>query len=73
MVTSDWRFLQPSEHWQSAFSQWRASLPAARKYLVAVGDYVMAKIAYISGFGRASCVRFVSGTFAGSLASEAGS
>ncbi|MGW3983594.1 tyrosine-type recombinase/integrase [Streptomyces mirabilis] len=31
------------------FSKWRASLPAARKYQVAVRDYVMAKIAYISG------------------------
>ncbi|MDQ0941801.1 site-specific integrase [Streptomyces sp. V1I1] len=31
------------------FSKWRASLPAARKYQVAVRDYVMAKIAYVSG------------------------
>ncbi|MFH9968363.1 tyrosine-type recombinase/integrase [Streptomyces mirabilis] len=31
------------------FTQWRASLPAARKYQVAVRDYVMAKLAYISG------------------------
>ncbi len=31
------------------FAAWRADLPAARKYPVAVRDYVMAKITYISG------------------------
>lgn len=31
------------------FSSWRAELPIARKYPVAVRDYVMAKIAYLSG------------------------
>jgi integrase len=31
------------------FRDWRAALPRARKYPVAVRDYVMAKIAYISG------------------------
>lgn len=31
------------------FARWREQLPAARKYAVACRDYVMAKIAYISG------------------------
>ncbi|WP_461124388.1 site-specific integrase [Saccharothrix stipae] len=31
------------------FRDWRAALPRARKYPVAVRDYVMAKIAYIAG------------------------
>lgn len=31
------------------FAAWRAELPAARKYPVAVRDYVMAKLTYISG------------------------
>ncbi|WP_433616883.1 hypothetical protein ACQP2P_16125 [Dactylosporangium sp. CA-139114] len=31
------------------FAAWRAALPQARKYHVAVRDYVMAKIAYLSG------------------------
>jgi integrase len=31
------------------FAAWRAALPAARKYHVAARDYVMAKIAYLSG------------------------
>jgi integrase len=31
------------------FASWRETLPQARKYPVAVRDYVMAKIAYISG------------------------
>lgn len=33
---------------KECFSRWRASLPAARKYPVAVRDYVMAKLAYVS-------------------------
>ncbi|SBW27840.1 phage integrase [Candidatus Protofrankia californiensis] len=31
------------------FAAWRLALPAARKYPVAVRDYVMAKLAYVSG------------------------
>jgi integrase len=31
------------------FATWREALPSARKYPVAVRDYVMAKIAYLSG------------------------
>lgn len=31
------------------FSRWREDLPGARKYLVACRDYVMTKIAYLSG------------------------
>ncbi|MCC3652616.1 site-specific integrase [Streptomyces sp. S07_1.15] len=41
------------------FADWRAALPAERKYLVAVRNYVMAKVTYLSGV-RASelcCVR----------------
>ncbi|MFG2042152.1 site-specific integrase [Dactylosporangium sp. NPDC048998] len=34
---------------QEFFVAWRASLPEARKPLVACRDYVMAKIAYVSG------------------------
>src|SRR2546427_446942 len=31
------------------FGSWRATLPQARKYPVAVRDYVMAKLTYLSG------------------------
>jgi site-specific recombinase XerD len=42
--------IPPSRHaMDEFFAAWRAELPRARKYPVAVRDYVMAKIAYISG------------------------
>jgi integrase/recombinase XerC len=34
---------------QEFFARWRQVLPSARKYAVACRDYVMAKIAYLSG------------------------
>ncbi|MGW6695831.1 tyrosine-type recombinase/integrase [Rhodococcus sp. NPDC054953] len=38
------------------FSTWRADLPNSRKYAVASRDYVMAKIAYLSGVRAAELV-----------------
>ncbi|WP_369192374.1 hypothetical protein [Streptomyces sp. R08] len=53
------------------FTAWRNALPQARKEAVACRDYVMAKIAYVSGLR--SCAALHSGTCTGSRAAGAGS